>query len=197
MAHFMWPPLPAAPASSVDMIYVNHKMWRGDLTSVQLSSRTSPGRRASIYKQWYIHISVTCSIYTARTGPLLHKWNIIPRHVRFGFLSAVCFSFMHRPHCRWACRQLSLIHCHFQGSAVTSECGTPSQQTSKARNGDASCALWFPQSVLVQAGPLTLTAGSAATTQPFITAEPPVFTHSTPAHRILHLPWLCWWDMSS
>lgn len=73
MARFMRPHSPTAPASGVDMIYVNHKMWRGDLTSVQLSSRTSPGRRASIYKQWYIHVSVTCFIYTARAGPLPHK----------------------------------------------------------------------------------------------------------------------------
>lgn len=73
MARFMQLHSPTAPASGVDMIYVNHKMRWGDLTSVQLSSRTSPGRRASIYKQWYIHISVTCFIYTARTGTLLHK----------------------------------------------------------------------------------------------------------------------------
>lgn len=91
MACFMQPRSPTAPASGVDMIYVNHKMWRGDLTSVQLSSRTSPGRRASIYKQCYIHVSVTCFIYTAQAELLLHKWNIIPRHVRFVFLSAVCF----------------------------------------------------------------------------------------------------------
>lgn len=91
MACFMQPHSPATPASGVDMIYVNHKMWRGDLTSVQLSSRTSPGRRASIYKQCYIHVSVTCSIYTAWAELLPHKWNIIPRHVRFVFLSALCF----------------------------------------------------------------------------------------------------------
>lgn len=66
-------------------------MWWGDLTSVQLSSRTSLGRRASIYKQWYIHISVTCFIYPAWAGLLLHKWNIIPHHVPFVFLSALCF----------------------------------------------------------------------------------------------------------
>lgn len=65
MVRFMQHHLPAVPAHGVDMIYVNHKMWWGDLTSVQLSSRTSLGRRASIYKQWYIHISVTCFIYTA------------------------------------------------------------------------------------------------------------------------------------
>lgn len=73
MARFMRPLLPAAPASGVDMIYVNHKTWRGDLMSVQLSSRTPLGRRASIYKQWYIHVSVTCFIYMARAGPLPHK----------------------------------------------------------------------------------------------------------------------------
>lgn len=65
MVCFMQHHSPAVPAHGVDMIYVNHKMWWGDLTSVQLSSCTSLGRRASIYKQWYIHISVTCFIYTA------------------------------------------------------------------------------------------------------------------------------------
>lgn len=51
MACFMQPRLLATPASGVDMIYINHKMWWDDLTNVQLSSCTSPGRGPSIYKQ--------------------------------------------------------------------------------------------------------------------------------------------------
>lgn len=133
--------LPAVHAHSVDMIYVNHKMWWGDLTSVQLSSRTSLGRRASIYKQWYIHISVTCFIYTAWAGLLLHKWNIIPHHVRFVFLSALCFlSCIALPVSEFVSSspQQGAVEIGrgwwgllpFPEQMVTSGCGTPDQQTS-------------------------------------------------------------------
>jgi len=208
MACFMRPPSPAALASGVDMIYVNHKTWRGDLTSVQLSSRTSPGRRASIYKQWYIHVSVTCFIYTARAGLLPHKWNIIPPPCAFHFSISSVFSFMRCPRCRWACRQLSptpawgegkgegYVRCRFQGSVETNERRSPAGRLPKPAVG-LQAVPRFPRVGGERAGPPALTTGLAVATQPFVTAEAPAFADGAPAHHILRLLCRCRWDAGS